>query len=105
MLHGGRPVPLESRPTMRFHVNVHDGVGSIDHEGVEMPNTGAARREAIRLAGSILDDSARRDALGEDWRMEVTDDRGLILFQLDFHLTEHVTGAVTEAPGRRKRDL
>ena len=40
--------------------------------------------EAIRLAGAIVRDDARRIAVGEDWRMEVTDERGLILFRLDF---------------------
>ena len=35
-----------------------------------------------------MDDEARREALGEDWCMEVTDDHGLLLFRLDFHVTD-----------------
>ena len=72
----------------RYHFNIHDGRTSIDTDGVELPDHGAARREAIRLAGKALDDDAHRLALGEDWCMEVTDDQDLILFRLDFHVTD-----------------
>ena len=72
----------------RYHYNVHDGRSTIDAVGTELPDLMAARREAIRTAGRILDDEARREALGEDWCMEVTDDHGLLLFRLDFHVTD-----------------
>ena len=67
-----------------FHFNVYDGVSDTDRIGTELPNWQAARLEAIRRAGEILKDDPRRLALGEDWRMEVTDETGLILFRLDF---------------------
>jgi hypothetical protein len=77
----------------RYHFNVFDGLGTPDFDGTELPNRQAARREAIRLAGALLEQEAERLRLGEDWRMEVTDHMGLILFRLDF--------IVVEAPAMR----
>lgn len=71
----------------RYHFNTHDGQVSIDELGTELPDEMAARYEAIRMAGKILDDDKRRLATGGDWFMEVTDRHGLVLFRLDFHVT------------------
>lgn len=68
----------------RYHFNVYDGRDIIDDVGTELPNAIFARREAIRYAGALLEEDADRLALGEDWRMEVTDERGLILLSLNF---------------------
>lgn len=78
---GGRRVP-------RYHFNVYDGVSEPDLEGTELPDWQVARLEAIRLAGEILKDDPHRIALGEDWRIEVTDSTGLILFQMMFQVVE-----------------
>ena len=72
----------------RFHFNVFDGVSDIDTEGTELPSWEEARFEAIRLAGEIIRDDSKRIAVGEDWRLEVTDETGLILFRLDFNVME-----------------
>ena len=72
----------------RFHFNVYDGVNQIDREGTELENYDEARIEAMRLAGKILQSTAHRLVLGEDWRMELTDDTELILFRLDFTVME-----------------
>jgi hypothetical protein len=72
----------------RYFFNIHDGKSIIDEEGTELPNWQAARIEAIGLAGHILKDEAHRIALGEDWRIEVTDHTGLILFQMTFQVVE-----------------
>lgn len=72
----------------RFHFNVYDGVNQIDREGTELKNYDEARIEAMRLSGKILESTAHRLVLGEDWRMEVADDTGLILFRLDFTVME-----------------
>ena len=68
----------------RFHFNIHDGVNLPDPVGTELRGWKEARFEAVRLAGAILRDVANRLSLEEDWRMEVTDDSGLILFQIVF---------------------
>jgi hypothetical protein len=52
-----------------------------------LPNWASARREAVRSSGAILEDEAESLKLGEAWRMEVTDDAGLILFSLTFTVT------------------
>lgn len=71
----------------RYHFNVYDGVNLLDKTGIELPDATFARREAIRYAGSLLEESAAQDSLTNEWRMEVTDETGLILFRLDFFVT------------------
>ena len=63
---------------------VHDGIADIDRTDVELADWQEARLVAIQHAGAISKDDSRRLALGEDWRMDVTDETGLILFQIDF---------------------
>ena len=72
----------------RFHFNIYDGINEIDRVGLELPDYNDARIEAMRLSGEILKHTAHRLVLGEDWRMELTDERGLILFRLDFSVLE-----------------
>ena len=70
----------------RYHFNVYDGVDMPDVDGTELPGIVLARREAIRLAGRLLEDGAGDILPGTDWQMEVTDGTGLVLFQLDFNV-------------------
>ncbi|WP_407519115.1 DUF6894 family protein [Methylobacterium oryzisoli] len=72
----------------RYHFNVYDGVELLDKTGVELPDQIFARREAIRYAGILLENGAERDNLGSEWRMEVTDNSDLLLFRLDFFVTD-----------------
>ena len=72
----------------RFHFNVHDGHDIKDGEGVELLDFSTARREAIRLSGAILEDEADQFGAGEDWRLEVTDETGLILFLMTFSIMQ-----------------
>lgn len=53
-----------------------------------MPDIDTARQEALQLAGTIIADAGRRAELGESWRVEVTDDTGLVLFRMDFAVAE-----------------
>lgn len=71
-----------------YFFQILDGRSSTDTEGTELPDWQTARREAIRLAGHVLKDEADRLLFDEEWRMDVTDVTGLILFQLDFCFTE-----------------
>lgn len=84
----------------RFHFNVYDGLSMPDAAGRELPSLEEARIEAIRLSGEILTDQSRRLALGEDWRMEVTDDTNLVLFRLDFTVIEAPAAQRVWADGR-----
>lgn len=72
----------------RFHFDVYDGISLPDPQGRELEDWQAARMEAIRYAGEILKDDARRVMLGQGWHMNVTDEAGLILFRLDFNVME-----------------
>ena len=85
----------------RFHFNVYDGIELLDNAGVDLPDTNFARREAIRYAGTLLEDGAKKNSLGDEWRMEVTNDVGLVLFRLDFQVSESpaVAFAKTGAAG------
>lgn len=71
----------------RYFFHVHDGKSIPDHKGVELPDWDAARLHAITVAGRIVADEPQRLGLGEDWTMEVSDENGLVLFKLDFHIT------------------
>jgi len=72
----------------RFHFNVHDGNNPLDDGGYELSDLASARIEAVRLIGEIFRDSAQRVLSCEDWHLEVTDDDDLVLFRLDFCITE-----------------
>jgi hypothetical protein len=72
----------------RYHFNILDGVRLPDADGMELPDWHAARLESVRRAGEILKNDAQSVALGEDWRIEVTDSTGLILFQMTFPVVE-----------------
>jgi hypothetical protein len=88
----------------RYHFNVFDGRSPADVAGRELPTIQDARGEAIRLSGALLEADGHRIQLGEDWRMEVTDDRGLILFRLDFTVME-APAAQQPAPVRSGEGL
>ena len=70
----------------RYHFNVHDGIDIIDRIGIELPGIIFARREAVRYAGTLLEQGAGKILPGADWRMEVMDHTGLLLFRLDFNV-------------------
>lgn len=75
------------RAMPRYYFHIHDGRSIIDMEGTVLDDIAQARRMAIRMSGRYFDNEADLVPLGEEWRMEVTDDRGLILFRLDFVVT------------------
>ena len=68
----------------RYHFNIYDGFSSHDRDGTELADVHEARREALRRTSDLLDEEVIRGRLGEDWRMEVTDDAGVLLFRFDF---------------------
>ena len=69
----------------RYFFNVEDGASIPDKIGTELPNLRSARMEAVRLSGKLLHEEPDLfwDS-GDDWKMIVTDDAGLILFSLHF---------------------
>jgi hypothetical protein len=61
-----------------YHFNVHDGVSMPDLEGLDFTDLAAAKREAVTLAGDLNPKSLE----DHDWRIDVTDGTGLILYSL-----------------------
>ncbi|HEY6603405.1 MAG TPA: hypothetical protein VI009_16520 [Xanthobacteraceae bacterium] len=58
----------------RFYFHIDDDRTHIDHIGVELPDLGTARDEAVSAAGQILRDGAAKALwTGKPWRMWVTE--------------------------------
>ena len=66
----------------RYFFHTADGVRERDTVGTELKDARAARVEAIRYAGAIINDTP--DVLwdGRDFRVEVTDERQALLFTI-----------------------
>lgn len=64
----------------RYFFHTADGGKHRDREGIDCPNRAAARREAIRYAGSVLHDEPDLFRDGRDFRVEVTDESQRPLF-------------------------
>ena len=71
----------------RFHFNIYDGKADIDTDGSVLADWQEARVEAVRLAGQILKDDARDVAATREWRIDVMDEGGLVLFCLEVTLS------------------
>jgi hypothetical protein len=65
---------------LRFHFQVRTESHVMLTEAAELQNTFAARQEAARRIGKLLQDHAAKIWADEEWQMDVTDDVGLILF-------------------------
>jgi len=66
-----------------YFFNVHDGATYTDKTGAELADLAAARAVALRLTADLLRDDDEFWDSG-DWKMDVTDASGLILFTLMF---------------------
>lgn len=71
-------------PRYFFHVRCDGAEPSVDAEGIELADEGAAWDEAISTCGQMIHDvdgAMRADTI---WQMEVTDEAGNSLFRLFF---------------------
>ena len=64
----------------RFHFQVRTDTHVLLAEAADLPGTTEARVEASRRVGELLRDHAAAIWADEEWRMDVTDHAGLILF-------------------------
>ena len=71
-----------------YHFNVVDGGDHPDPDGTSLAGVAQARRAALAAAGDMLRDASMGGPFGRDWSMTVTDPSGLVLFKLDFQLSE-----------------
>jgi len=72
----------------RYFFEVHDGTFFPDSEGTELADLPAARIAAVELAGGLLRDGAEAFWRGHNWRVDVKDRSGAVLFALHFHATQ-----------------
>jgi hypothetical protein len=68
----------------RYHFNVHDGTDHPDLQGTELDDVPAARKHAVRYFGEMLQRDPCTFWNGEEWKMEVANETGLVLFSLHF---------------------
>jgi len=64
----------------RYYFSTADGTRQADTDGTELPNVASARIEAIKFAGDVLSEHPEIIWGGEDFRVEVSDENGLVLF-------------------------
>jgi hypothetical protein len=69
----------------KYYFNVYHGTPSMDQEGEDLPDKHAAWKEATTMAGDILRDLDGRFTPGQDWRLEVTDERGMPIYAIVVH--------------------
>ena len=72
----------------RYYFNVFDGVSAPDAEGTECADIYVAQSEALRMSGEIMRDLGMRFWGDSEWRLEVTDAAGRILFIIRFSAEE-----------------
>jgi hypothetical protein len=65
---------------MRYFFNLAGAVHDPDNAGVELPDMEAARVLSVVHAAEIIRDRPQVVWEGDEVRVEVTDDRGLVLF-------------------------
>lgn len=68
----------------RYRFTVHDGSDRLDAIDVDLPDIVAARAEGMTLAGELIRDAGTRRDAKDDWRVEIADAAGAILFRMAF---------------------
>ena len=82
----------------RYFFNVRDGHTAPDTEGTELPDIYTAQAEAIAMSGEILRDMGADLWNGTEWRLEVCDEQGQVLFVLRFSAEERTNGQPQDGP-------
>jgi hypothetical protein len=59
----------------RYFFNIRDGRSDADQEGEELPNDEAAWHEATLIAGELFKVIDGKFRPGQEWSLEVTDER------------------------------
>ena len=72
----------------RYFFHVYDGYSDLDDTGTELPDIYTAQAEAVRLSGEVIRDMDAKFWNGTQWRLEVADGRGNVLFILRFSAEE-----------------
>jgi hypothetical protein len=84
----------------RFFFDIRDGQYIRDDTGVELSGLQDARIQAVTFAASLLrDDPGGVFWSGEDWQVEVRDERSLMLFTLSFLVTDSTAPRPSRSAG------
>lgn len=67
---------------------------------VERDDIAALRIEMARFVGELLKDHAKKVWADKDWRVDVTDDCGRILYVMNITTTDHAAAAVPDGERR-----
>jgi len=68
----------------QFYFHVHDGVSFMDDLGEEFGSLADARRHAARYAADLLRSQPDQFWSGEEWRLDIADQAGLVYSTLIF---------------------
>jgi hypothetical protein len=71
----------------RFYFDFHDGEVLRDEIGTDLPSLDSARIRSVALSAVVLRDQAKRFWQGDEWRLDVRNESGLVLFTLTFMAT------------------
>lgn len=74
----------------RYFFHVRDGTSTPDDIGTDLPDIYSAQALAVRTCGEILRDMGARFWDGTEWRLEVADAQGQVLFVLRFSAEERL---------------
>jgi hypothetical protein len=67
---------------MRYFFNLAGSVHDPDNEGMELASIADARQAAVKFGAEFLRDRPEVPWLGDEFRIEVTDENQLLLFTL-----------------------
>ena len=90
---------------MRYFFNQANGELKVDSEGIEFTTIHEARLEAVRYAGEVIRDHPTLIWMGEDFRVEVTDEDKLVMFTVIVVGVDSPAGAslsASQAPPKMK---
>ncbi|OKO72751.1 hypothetical protein [Bradyrhizobium sp. NAS96.2] len=73
----------------RYFFHIHHGVRNADENGEDLPDNDAAWKEATITAGRLLQDLDGTLKPDLEWRMEVTDEAGNIIWVLRLLAEKH----------------
>ena len=69
-----------------YFFNTHSGENFYDQVGIELSGLDEARTIAIRHTGEIFQDETAKLMLEQDWRLEVLNESGTAVFEIEVHL-------------------
>ena len=68
----------------RYYFHVFDSLAMFDEEGTDLPGIRAAQAEALHVAQELIGVTGSKAEFQSDWRIEVVDEAGSLVFRLEF---------------------